>query len=305
MGERSAGAAEDRGFILILVIWFTALIALLAIGFTSAVQSHLRLTSGALQGAKAEALADAGVELAVLSLLTGGPDRRFPINGLPVSCSVEGLGVVTLRVRDAGGRVSLNLASERMLQALFIGLGANRETASRATDLILDYRDTDSNRRPNGAELPEYVDAGRPLGPKNGPFDTTDELNQVLGLDPALIALAAPHITVHSQTAGLDPRTTSPELAAIITRGAEQLPPLAVGAGNPGGPVPAEFVNGSPQKVFWIESTAQLGNGAVFARETVAELQSGRDALPIYKMWKRGVSQPPGTNVANGTAPPC
>lgn len=303
---------SDRGFVLILVIWFAALLALLAAGFTSAVRANLRLTSGAVQGAKAEALADAGVELAVLSLIAGGAERRFPINGAVRSCSMRGLGVVDLRVQDAGGRVSLNLASERMLQALFIGLGAEREAASTMADLILDYRDADSNRRPNGAEKPEYLAAGRPLGPKNAPFDTVEELNQVLGVDPALVALALPHLTVHSQTAGLDPRTTTRELAAILMRGGDQLP-LKVGvvpALSDG--MPGEFITNSPQKVFWVASEARLENGAVFVREAVVELQSTRTATPLYKLWKRAVAAGEGSAAGGiagadgaGEVPPC
>lgn len=295
---------SERGFILIVVIWFAALLALLAAGFASAVRANLRLTSSAVQGAKAEALADAGVELAVLSLIAGGPDRRFPIDGSLRSCKMLGLGLVRLRVQDAGGRVSLNLAGERMLQALFIGLGAERDVASTMSDAILDYRDADSNRRANGAERPEYLAAGRGLGPKNAPFDTVEELNQVLRLDPALVVLALPHLTVHSATAGLDARTTTRELAAILSLGADQLP-LRVGAATIAGVgIPGEFITNSPQKVFWVASEARLENGAVFVREAVVELQSTRAATPLYKMWKRGV-MPADAAEAQSEVPPC
>ena len=303
MDERAHGNKSATGFVLILVIWITALLALFALSFASSVQSHLRLTANSVQSAKAEALADAGVELAALSLLAGPNDRRFPVDGSAHACLKDGVGVVTLRIQDSGGKVSINLANERLLQALFLGLGASRELASRYTDVIIDYRDADSNRRPNGAELPEYLEAGRALGPKNAPFDTIEELNQVLGLDPAMIALITPHVTVHSQTAGLDPRTASPELGQILSRGIEQLPARASPQTVSNSPVPSEFVNGSPQRVFLVASEGRLENGARFVRETVMELQSTRAATPIYKIWKRGTnaaSDPP-----SGELPPC
>ncbi len=303
MGLLTRGS--DRGFVLILVIWLAALLALLAVGFSSAVRANLRLTSSAVQGAKAEALADGGVELAVLSLIAGGAERRFPIDGSLRSCSMRGLGVAGLRIQDTGGRVNLNLASERMLQALFIGLGAGPGAASTMSDAILDYRDADSNRRPNGAEKPEYLAAGRALGPKNAPFDTVEELNQVLGVDPALVALAMPHLTVHSQTAGLDPQTTTRELAAILSRGGEQLPSRVGAAMAARAGMPAEFITNSSQKVFWVASEARLENGAVFVREAVVELQSTRTGTPFYKMWKRGTSGF-GESVEVGVeVPPC
>ena len=305
LGMHVLKRGSDRGFVLIVVIWFAALLALLAVGFSSAVRANLRLTSSAVQGAKAEALADAGVELAVLSLMAGGPERRFPIDGSLRLCSMRGLGVVGLRIQDTGGRVSLNLASERMLQALFIGLGAERDAASTMSDTILDYRDADSNRRPNGAENPEYLAAGRALGPKNAPFDTVEELNQVLGIDPARVALAMPHLTVHSQTAGLDPRTATRELAAILSRGGDQLPARIGPATALSAGMPAEFITNSPQKVFWVASEARLENGALFVREAVVELQSTRTATPLYKMWKRGTSTGGEVGPAGAEVPPC
>lgn len=299
----------DRGFVLILVIWLTALLALLAVGFAAAVQSNLRLTSSAIQSAKAEAAADSGIQLAVLSLVSGAAPaaRRFAFDGTKVACAIDDQSWLAIKVQDSGGRISLNLANERLLQALFLGLGATLDAASRATDSIIDYRDADSDRRPNGAEKPEYDAAGRPLGPKNGPFDTIEELNQVLGLEPEMVAKMTPFVTVHSQTAGIDPRAATNELAELLARGVQQLParsgPGAL-ATDPGA-LPAEFVIGSPQRVLFVTSESHLKSGAAFVRETVVELQSTRDGVPAVKMWKRGVLPYTGGAHENGDLPPC
>ena len=60
MGRSVAVGMRDRGFVLILVIFVAALLALLAAIFSTSVRSHLRLAAGAIQGAKSEAIADAG-----------------------------------------------------------------------------------------------------------------------------------------------------------------------------------------------------------------------------------------------------
>ncbi len=291
--KASVQRKRDEGFALLLVIFLTALIALLAVGLTVSVRSHVRLAANTIRSAEAEALADAGVQLAVLSLISGSRSpatpSRFPIDGQPVSCRVDGGATLTLRIQDASGRVNPNLAGDRLLLALFIGLGATRESASRYADTIIDYRDTDSDRRPNGAEQPEYEAAGRPSGPKNASFDTVEELGRVLGMDPSMVAAALPFLTVHSQTAGLDPRTTSQQLAGILARGVEQLPPRAAAAGlRPAGLLPSEFITGSPRRVFLVTSEARLTGGSAFARETVLELQSTRSAVPVFKIWSRG-----------------
>jgi general secretion pathway protein K len=281
---------SDQGFALVLIIFVTALLALLAIGLSVALRSHVRLTASTVRTAKAEAAADAGVQLAVLSLVAGThtrEGRRFPVNGQPSSCAFGTATVLTLRIQDASGRVSLNLASDRLLMALFIGLGANHDDASRAADLIIDYRDADSTRRPNGAEAPEYEAATRP-GPKNGPFDTVEELGRVLGLDGALLAAATPYLTVHSQTAGVDTRTISSELRRILLRGTEQLPARPSATANAVSGLPTEFLTGSPERVFHVESESHLADGSVYVRQAVVELQSTRTSIPVFKTWSRG-----------------
>ena len=303
VGARGKG---EEGFVLVVVIFLTALIALLAIGLAVSVRSHVRLTANTLASAQAEALADGGIQLAVLSLVAMNQSRersgRFPTDGQPSTCSL-GTAQLTIRIQDSSGRVSLNLAGERLLMALFIGLGASLAEASRATDLIIDYRDADSDRRLNGAELPEYVAAGQ-TGPKNAPFDTVEETGRILGIDLALMAKAAPHLTVYSQTAGIDPRWASSELIDILARGIDQLPTKIDPGFISSGKLPAEFVTGSPQRTFHVSSEVRDETGAVFVRQTVLELQSTRTSLPVFKSWSRG-ELGPASATADAAMPRC
>lgn len=326
MTAQNEKLAGDQGFILIAVLWLITLLALLSAGFLAATRSYLRHTANSIQSAKAEAVADAGVQLAALTLAAEGQSsRRWPVNGTEKACAIDDHSAVILRIQDASGLISINLAGERLLQALFIGLGATREAASRATDLIIDYRDDDNDSRPKGAEQNAYEAADRPQGPKNAPFDTIEELNQVLGLDPAMIAAATPYITVHSETAGLDPRVTLPSLTALLSRGFSQLlakhtgpftddilygfatsqfdaslPPFDLRN------LPAEFASQSLQKVFHVTSQGHQETGADFVRETVIDLKS-LSALPVFKMWRRGVLDPSklGGKIQSSGLAPC
>ncbi|MFX8813195.1 hypothetical protein ABTM61_19910, partial [Acinetobacter baumannii] len=81
-------------FALVLVIFVIALISLLGIALSMSLQSHVRLASNRVSSSQAEAMADGGVQLAVLSLITDSrsrvPQWRFPIDGQPVTCSANG-----------------------------------------------------------------------------------------------------------------------------------------------------------------------------------------------------------------------
>ena len=65
------GEARERGFILIVVISALGVLALVAASFAQITSSHVRTAASAVQSAGAEALADAGVQLAILTPGTG------------------------------------------------------------------------------------------------------------------------------------------------------------------------------------------------------------------------------------------
>ena len=285
---------------LIVVIWTAALLALLALGFTRYAQTYVRAAGNGIESARAQALADSGVSLAVLDLLAslrgGGRVAQFPIDGSVVACVMGQDDLVVVSVQDSGGRINLNLAGDVLLRAFFIGLGADPDDASRYADTIIDYRDRDNDRRAHGAEAPEYRAAGRAYGPKNAPFDNLAELQQVLGLPPELIAAMAAHVTIHSGSAGLDPKVTRPALADIVARGRYR--PLQQQFPTAAELLPSEFVISSDQRSFVVHSEARLASGAVYVREAVIELPSNRSTTYRMKAWQHGNS----TNESGGAS---
>jgi general secretion pathway protein K len=295
----------QQGFILITVIWLMAFLSFVGIAVTRSVQAHIRQSANHVQSRNAELLADSGVTLALLDLAKphndarGTRPRRFPIDGTKISCTLDD-AVLTISIQDAGGRISLNSASDRLLQALFMGLGSSIETARRAADVMIDFRDSDDLRRVNGAEKADYNAAGRVLGPKNAAFDSIDELYQVLGIDAPLISAIKPYVTVNSVTAGLDPRVTSPALIELVAKGARQLPNATLADQSA---LPTEFVIGSPQRAFHISVHADVPGSAYYVRDAVAELSQGA-GLPNIKHWKRGYRQSATPTETSSVAPP-
>jgi len=87
-----------------------------------------------------------------------------------------------------GLQLDINRADGAQVRALLIALGSRLELADSIADAILDWRDVDDVARPHGAEREWYEAAGKPI-PRNGPFESTDEIrlvrgaNEVPGLD--------------------------------------------------------------------------------------------------------------------------
>lgn len=314
----------ERGFALVAVIWIATLLAVVAFIFTTSVRSYISSAEADLATAGAEALAEAGVNLAVLDLVTSaGIDgrRRFPVDGSSVVCRLGDGDLLTLSVRDEAGKADLNVASDGLLRALFMGLGLSRPDADARVDAIGDFKDSDSDKRLNGAETDEYAAAGMIAGPKNAAFDAVEELAGIPGFDGELVRKLRPFLTVHSGQDGIDPGSVSAELAAALRRGYEDgqdaLPSLLDGSS----PLPPPFVSASTQRVFGIQSEVRTARGARFVREAVVSLVEGVSSartapggrsnasakeLP-YRIWRwrRGESfavEPPAGTIE---APPC
>ena len=284
------GPTQDRGFILLVVIWMVALFALTTTAFVKAVQAHLRATTVQIQSSRAELVADSGLALVVLDLIESqvpGRQRKFAVKGALVTCTLDE-DRLTIRLQDAAGRLNLNLASDRLLQALFIGLGASRQVAGVYSGAIIDFRAPAAAPLRASIDKPDYQAAGRRLGPKNAPLDSLEELRQIAGLDGAMIKAMRPHVTIHSGIAGLDPEVTSPALTELLARGYESLAAQAQsqlgGSGWPG-----EFVVASTKRTYMAEIQGEPATGALYVREVVIELVPNQNSLPIYKVWRRSL----------------
>jgi general secretion pathway protein K len=188
---------RQRGFALLLVLWSLILLGLVAASFLRETRVDTTLARYAAENAKAEALADAGVQRAILGLLDPEPATAWRADGRLYRFAL-GEGEVSIQVQDEGGKIDLNYAPAAVLMSLFEAAGTDSETARRLADAVQDYVDGDHERRPAGAEDPDYLAANRNTGAKDAPLDRKEELVNVLGMTRLLYQAVAPYVTVYS-----------------------------------------------------------------------------------------------------------
>jgi general secretion pathway protein K len=211
-----APVASDKqcGFILIFAIGVCLLLALVGATMGRSVQAALRSTSTVVEIARARSLADGGVAIAGAMLQSGGgPADRV--------CAVTGAGLIALTIEDEAGKVSLNGDNQALLSALFAGLGASQQEAERYAAVIADYRDADSNERPDGAEADAYRAAGMAVVPRNANFDSVAELDRVLGIPAAIRSQAKPFLTASTSARGVDSEVAPQSLVQLLSQGAQ------------------------------------------------------------------------------------
>jgi general secretion pathway protein K len=291
-------AGSNRGIALISVLWITGLLAVMAASFASSTRTEARLAHNHTEAAKAEALADAGVYMAVFNLLDFDPETAWGAGETVYAFSL-GEGDVQVRIDDEDGKIDLNGAPLRLLTGLFVALGLPEEDAQLVADRIGDFRDEDSEPEPLGAEDEAYFGAGLAQGAADRPFATESELLRVLGMTQSLYEQVRPYVTVYSGAQGFDPtRAPRPVLEAL-----PGIPPPAVEAlltaGREVDPFSAiedqalladleEYIVPSRELVFTIRALGRTSGGGRFLRHAVIELGSSGDQPFLVYVWSRG-----------------
>ena len=204
-----------RGLALIVVLWATAIITLLAAGFSFSLRSEARLSANAVQRAQSAAAANAGIAWLVHELIAA---QKGPL-GADTTLKFHGFEVA-LQILPENAKVDLNAAPGTLLNSLIAQTieeyKLDEVSAEKLTDAILDWRDADTNRRPQGAESAEYFAAGRASGPRDGALLSVNELNQVLGMTPALFRALEPLLTVHAWSTKVAPLSASTRVLRAI-----------------------------------------------------------------------------------------
>ena len=190
---------------LLYVLWIVALLTIIAAATHTSGTVSYTLTRNTADIARQEALAEAALNLAVLSLLDKRPDKRPRGDGAPRKLVFED-AEIGVSIQDELGRIDLNAADAPLLAGLFRAAGTPAQEADTIADRIIDWRDSDDLRRLNGAEKADYHRADLSAWPRNAPFQSVDELKLVSGMTVGLFRRVEPVLTVYSGKPTIDPR---------------------------------------------------------------------------------------------------
>ncbi len=267
---------RHRGIALVLVLWLTVLLTVIASGFAFSMRGEALATRNALSLARARAAADGAIERAAYELQRPRLPDAWSLDGAPHTWAEADI-TVTVSAVDEAARIDLNVAPDALLKSMLLSQGLEDDQAGRIAAAIADWRDPDDFTRPNGAEEAEYRAAGLKYGPANGPFETVAEVGRVLGVNGELYARLASLCTVYSRQPGVNPATAARDVllalpnvtpeavdAFLVQRSLALLDKLPI----PPFPPAQAFASGAIP-VWRIRADATLPDGVTFAREAV------------------------------------
>lgn len=203
--------ARDRGFALLVVLWSLVLIALLTTQILASGRSALRLAANLRDAAVAQASADGAINQALLHEISSGPDHWTP-DGTAHQLG----GGITVRITDLASRINPNLASTALLTGLFQACGASQDQALQIANAIIAWRSQAVSQTAAQALQAAYKQAGKPYGPPYRNFADLSELGDVMGMTPALLAAALPHMDLY-QSGDPDPSQADPVVRQALS----------------------------------------------------------------------------------------
>jgi general secretion pathway protein K len=205
------GRSGERGIALLVVLWIIAGATLLVVSFNATVRSGLSFVSSEVGLSKADAVIDAGLEIAVARLIDEEEGRRWLPDGIAREISFADRRL-KIRISDPNGLVDLNKADDQLLLEFFKQF---TDTPSRARTIRDDIKAAreDAAKARRGADSFASKDPGAddsdPAG-KALPFMDVTEARTLKGMTPDLYRRVAPFLTVYSTNGEIN-RLTAPE----------------------------------------------------------------------------------------------
>ena len=200
----SPGLHKQRGVALVIVLWILLLITISTGAYTLMARMDTLEAHTVLSGTKARLAAEAGINLAILSLQDPNEEAQLIPDGRSYVVPYQEM-MVEVQVTDERGKLDINRADEATLINLFSNHGLDESDSQLLAAAVLDWVDADEMERVNGAELGAYEAAGLQVGPGNRRFIMVEEILQVLGMPWELYKRMEPGMTVYSGAGVPDP----------------------------------------------------------------------------------------------------
>jgi len=187
----------QSGVALVMVLWILLLVTISTGAYTLMARMDQLEAHTVLWTTRARMAAEAGMNMAVLSLRDPDEAQRWIPDGRVYPLDYD-VAHIEVQVTDERGKLNINMADEETLVRLFVNNGLDEKAAESLAAAVLDWTDQDDIVRSNGAERGEYEAAGFSGGPGNRPFIMVTEMLQVLGMPWELFKKIEPGLTVWS-----------------------------------------------------------------------------------------------------------
>ena len=274
----------ERGYARVAAVAGIAVMAIMAMTIATFTQAKIATLEAENSQARLSAAADAGVLIAVNGLLRKTTGNTWPIDGTLRRGSFSGVPL-DIVVEDERGKIMLNRIDEENVNWLLESMGLSGDQLAIARDSFLDWVDNDDEPRDFGAEQEWYAASRRK--PPNAGMLSVDELAEIRGWTPQMVARIAPIATVDSGEFPFEAGTATPLAIKVMTDGEDNsLAILERQREMNGQKVALEFSDPKRlvNRALTIKVVAKGSGGARATRRALVFL-TGKPSRPYYTLW--------------------
>jgi len=288
----------NKGLALIVVLWVITLLTIMASSFALTIQRETTITGSLKEKSTASALAEAGINYAILMLFTRDSEQRWKTNSSLYEIEFAGKRIRIL-IADEAGKINVNQASKEQLQQLFESLAVEETLADSLSDAILDWRDRNDLHRVNGAEKQQYEEAGLNYSPRNDLFKSSEEVQMVMGMTTEIYRQLEGLISVYTTNKKINPAAATREVLLTLpdvdeAMVDEYLLQRADSERN-GEPVaqPEWYRGGGKSSAYMIIAEAMIGESVSEKIMTVIKRGRAKNGLPFETLkWAENYPMP-------------
>lgn len=213
---------KSKGLALIVVLWVITLLTIMASSFSLTIQRETAITAGIKEKAEASALAEAGINYAILMLLTTDKELRWQAFGSLYEIEYAGRRV-RIQITDESGKLNINLATKEQLQQVLSSLALDASLEDSLSDAIIDWRDKNDDLEPSGAEKEQYAAADLNYEPRNDSFKSVEELQMVLGMTAKIYQPLEDMVSVYTKNKQINPTTATRAMLLTLPDVSEEM----------------------------------------------------------------------------------
>lgn len=258
--------------------------SMVAVSVIASSRSQAAWASSLSERARAEALADGGIYLAIAAVLNSRSMPKWRFDATPYKTYIA-VHEVTVSIQDERGKIDLNTASDMLLKGIFQTCGLSPDASAQMVSRIVDWRTPGILHRLNGAKAEQYRAAGYGYEPRGGPFQSVSELRLVLGMTPTLYGCVQPALTIYNGQIGINqdvapmrallalPGMTKDEAARLLQTRRGTLNDLAGYLNSDRSALAGSHASGH---AFRMTARVVMKGGVVFEREAVVLVTGDR-----------------------------
>jgi len=264
-------ARSERGYAMVAAVAGIALMATIAASLVTLASSRIDTLQAETTRAQLVNAADAGVLLGLAGLTDTGPNSRWTIGGEVHELTFDGIPL-KVHVEDEHGKFMLSQANDESLTGLLTTLGYSSPQLDQLRASYLRWTGESDDTPQADADYALYDARG--LLPRNTTPLTVDELGEIPGFTPQLIAKLRGIVTVEPGNVPFDPQFAQPQvLQAFVASGIESPEIIERRRELAGQRTALSFASKDlKMRTVTVVSVASGTNGANVTRRTVARI---------------------------------